>query len=188
MAVTVLIMIVMIISFVFKQAHNAWGSGTRTAGAETALRSVMGTLERDLTHAVDAEQFGQANSFTPTDIEFATLDGTNRAPQLVHYSFSGGNLSRSTIALSGGSSPTNWVAGVETTAAIINGSQLLSVPAARAFFTFVYPASDPTHIGLPLRVEIEAHAIKSANFALVSGWSEGRNRSGHPEDKILVLP
>jgi len=191
MAVTVLIIIVMIIALVFQQAHTAWGTGTRKAGAETTLRAIMGVIERDLTHAVDATQFGQANTFTEISgsdgtITFVTLDGTNRMPQQVQYTYtsSAGTLTRSIAQLIAGSSPSNWTVLASSPAACINGSQPLSAFA----FHVIAAASTDVAPGLPQRVEIEAHLVKNGNFAVVSGWSLGRNRTGHPEDKIQASP
>jgi len=191
MAVTVLIIIVLVISLVFQQAHIAWGVGTRKAGAETTLRSIMGIIERDLTHAVDAEQFGQANFFPPPgaiaqEIEFVTLDGTNRMPQLVNYKFvDGSDLTRTTYSVLSVTSPTNWTFNnTAASSAILNGSQPLTL------CTFFVPAMPVGAIiaGLPQRVEIEAHIQKQGSFAIVSGTSAGRNRAGHPEDAIVVSP
>ena len=187
LAVTVLIVIVMIISLVFQQAHNAWGAGTRKAGAETTLRSIMGVIEHDLTLAVDDAAFGGSLNSFPTpgastaSIEFVMLDGTNRLPQVVLYNFSGGDLTRSTIPLIPGSSPTNWVQGTQSAGVTLNGGQPLNI------CTFSVP-SGTTSVGLPLRLEIETHVLKQGSFSIVSGWSEGRNRPGHPEDKIVVSP
>ena len=182
MAITVLIIIVLIISLVFQQAQNAWGSGTRKAGAETTLRSIMGSIERDLNHAVDAAQFGQVNpsAGSSSTIEFVTLDGTNRVPQIVEYAFVAGDLTRSTYAVSAPpTSPTNWVfSATAATTAILNGSQ----PLLSCTFTVV-PSPTP---GLPLRVEIEAHAQKKGSFAIVSGWCEGKNPPG--THGIVVSP
>ena len=190
MAVTVLIIIVLVISLVFQQAHIAWGVGTRKAGAETTLRSIMGIIERDLTHAVDAEQFGQANFFPhpgliAQEIEFVTLDGTNRMPQLVNYKFDGSDLTRTTYSVVSVTSLTNWIFNnTAASSAILNGSQPLTL------CTFSVPAVPvgTTIAGLPLRVEIEAHIQKQGSFAIVSGTSAGRNRAGHPEDAIVVSP
>ena len=187
MAISVLIVIVLIIALVFQQANTAWHSGTAKAGEESALRGIMGVIERDLALAVDATHFGQLNTFSGSSASFVTLDGTNRMPQLVKYSFSGGDLTRTVLqADSNPSTPTSWsFSGSKGSASsILNGSQQLS---SFAFTAISAPANDaaPT---LPLRVDIEAHVVKNQNFAIVSGWSLGRNRPGHPEDKIVASP
>jgi len=191
MAITVLILIVLVMALVFQQANTAWGSGTRKAGAETTLRSIMGIMERDLTSAVDATQFGPnfGNDFveissSANTIEFVNLDGTNRMPQLVQYTLQSNgtawDLLRATQAMTGGSSPTNWVAsGTWNPSACLNGSQPLS--------QFKFHLSNLTN-GLPWHVEIEARVLKQGAFAVVSGWSAGRNRPGHPEDTIVSSP
>lgn len=191
LAITVLIIIVLIISLVFQQAHSAWNSGTRKAGAETTLRSVMGILERDLSLAVDAEDFGTVdtsvpnvpapNHITSASATFITLQGTNRLPLLVYYSYDGINLTRYTFAMHATTSANNWKADTQLSSAILNGAQALRS------FAF-YPIPNNTAPALPQRVEIEAHVRKQGTFGIVSGWSEGQNRPGHPEDKIAVNP
>ena len=193
MAITVLIIIVMIIALVFQQAHTAWGSGTRKAGAETTLRGIMGIMERDLAQAVDDTAFGGSiNQFppagsyppstTPQEIKFITLDGTSRLPQLVDYRFDGANLIRNTYQVSAVSA-SSWTfsttADAPSPGVILNGTQTIS---RLAFFV---PSGSPA-IGLPLRLEIEAHVIKQGAFAVVSGYSLGRGRS--PSDKIVASP
>ncbi len=190
MSITALILIVLVIALVFQQTHSAWGTGIRRAGVETTLRSVMGTIERDLTHAVDDATFvgliGPFNVFpapgsSALTIKFIALDGTNRLPHWVWYTFASSNLTRQTFAASSLSSATNWTFAALSSTAIINGDQPLTS------CTFSVPAGTPPD-GLPLRVEIEAHAKKGDSFALVSGWSEGRNRPGRPEDRIVSSP
>jgi Tfp pilus assembly protein PilE len=187
MAVTVLIIIVLIISMIFQQTHTAWGTGIRKAGAETTLRSVMGIMERDLTHAVDATQFGRDNTFESLPASFVTLDGVTRMPQAVRYSFASGNgmLTRETASLAAplAAESITWTEGAWTNKAVINGSQ----PLSRFQIDVIEPVPPASAGGLPLRVEIEAHVLKRGSFAIVSGWSEGRNRPGH-DDRIVVSP
>jgi Tfp pilus assembly protein PilE len=183
LAITVLIIIVLVIALVFQQANTAWRSGTRKAGAETTLRSIMGVIEHDLTEAVDGTQFGVStpNGFDQYSATLVTLDGTNRMPQQVKYSYSGGDLTRATFAMSAGTSPTNWAVGVQTSTAILNGSQ----PLSSFSFNPVWGAGMPSP-ALPLCVEIEAHVQKKGTFAVVSGYSLGQNQK--PSDRIVASP
>jgi hypothetical protein len=203
MAVTVLSLIVVVIALIFQQANVAWGAGTYRAGVETTLRSVLGLVERDLVHAVDATQFPpQQNRFSDLNnagtFSFVTLDGaTNRAPMLVTYDIfatpDGVSLFRSYQMLSADASG-QWTAGPaepvtgdpdHPAGACVNGSQ----PLLYFKLTPVWLPADTSHTGLPLRVEIETQARREGSFAVVSGWSEGRNRPGHVnEDRIVESP
>jgi len=178
-AITVLIVIVMVTSLIFQQASAAWGTGTRKAGAETALRSVIGAVERDLAMAVDDTPFGgHINSFSANSCTFVTLngavasDGTSRMPQRITYSYGGGNVTRTVSKGAWSSLSGSWSFTVLPPSSTLGGGLLtkfdVSVGAAA-------PANDPAP-SLPLRVDIEAHATKYGQFAIVSGWSEGRNQ------------
>ncbi len=186
MAITALMLMVLMLALVFQQTHGTWGSGIRQAGAETTLRSVLGILERDLTHAVDATAFGldaQYNAFGPANLQFVTLDGTNRVPQVVIYEYNSTayTLSRKTRELTAGAS--GWSLGTASAPAIINGTQKIGFGADPRRATVSLSSSN-----LPLFVTIQVRAQKGGAFGVVSGWSEGRNRPGHPEDRIEATP
>lgn len=194
MAVTVLTIIVLMTSLVFQQTQNAWSSGVRTASLDTTLRTTMGFLERDLTHAIDATPYatplnGICNATSnialgaPGGFELMTLDGdatttTNRMPQLVDYdlsvsaSGSGFDLTRKVypVYVAAGSPP-SWSAGPPSMTAVVNGDTPLSSFA----ITFI-PAPAGSMGALPLRADIEAHvitALTNQTFAVVSGKSAG---------------
>jgi hypothetical protein len=188
MAITALMMMVLVLALVFQQSQGSWGAGIRQSGTETALRSVLGTFERDLSHAVDATAFGQSSSFASWPITFYTLDGvgTNRMPQKVEYSWSSPNVTRKTYTVSIVTSTNDWTfSSTPQSTAILNGSQPLSQCPT---FTEAVPPTSAFSQDLPLFVKIEARATKGGAFSVVSGWSEGRNRPGHPEDKIVITP
>jgi hypothetical protein len=185
LAITALMLMVLTLALVFQQTHGTWGAGIRQAGTATTLRSVLGILERDLTHAVDATAFGLDDTFFnefSVPMTFVTLDGTNRVPQVVKYAYNDGNLTRQTQLLTAGASA--WSPGALNAAAIINGGQKLS-----SFQTWSrYATGHLVSSNLPLYVIMEVRAPKGSSFGVVSGWSEGRNRPGHPEDKIVANP
>jgi hypothetical protein len=186
LAVTVLILIVMMMSLVFQQTQNAWSSGVRTTNVDTTLRTVLGFVERDLTHAIDATPYGQFNTTNNIALgvsgvfELMTLDGdatttTNRLPQLVGYDLhtsvtgSGLDLVRSVYPMTvvGG----GWTVGAATNTATLNGA----TPLTKFGITFIgAPAGSAG--ALPLRADVEAHVQTSAKdqiFAVVSGRSAG---------------
>jgi Tfp pilus assembly protein PilW len=184
LATTVLIVIVMMVGLIFQQSNNAWKAGTRRADSETVLRGIMGFIERDLTHALDDAAFGGGiGSFTAPDyMTFLTLDGTNRVPLKVDYNFLGGNLTRKCwqMHVSGGAwSP---IVGSEVTA-VINGD----APLNSFVLSYTNAPAGSASTNLPLLVTVEAHMVSRGNSGLVSGWCEGRNRPGHPEDRIEAV-
>ncbi len=182
MAITALMIMVLVLALVFQQTQGSWGAGIRQSGAETTLRSTLGSLERDLTHAIDATAFGlessSYNDFDGASLVFVTLDGTNRVPQIVGYEYIDGTLSRWTQQLTAGA--TGWAPGPSTPAMEQRLTSFQAIPK--------YAATSIASSNLPLFVVIDARAPKGGAFSVVSGWSEGRNRPGHPEDKIMVSP
>ena len=97
-ATALLVMVVGMIGFVFRQSSMSWDSGVRRAEGISQVRAVMGAIERDLRLAVDAREFGLKNNFTANSLEFVTLAdpeaGSNeRVPMLIEYS-SGSTVKR----------------------------------------------------------------------------------------------
>ena len=198
LATTVLIIIVMLVSLVFQQSHVAWMSGTNRAEADTVLRSMLGQMERDLTHAVDPSAFGIDNAPSggfsiktgSGPIQLLTLDGTNRVPLYVEYDFDGSDLKRSWSQLETKPSGTSncWhiinLPPSASDSSKLNGDFTLS-----AFGIDVTPApGEFARIKLPLRVDITAQLEKSGSFAGISGWSAGRDRNDHTADDVVVNP
>jgi hypothetical protein len=182
MAVSALILIVVMIGLAFQQAHSAWGTGIRQSGLEGTLRVIMARIENDLSHAVDATAFKQTSSFLPGSAEFYVLNGTNRFPQKVVYSYTGTDLTRTTYEFASVDPSGQWQFPTLSSSAVLNGKQVIN--------SFAFTIHDGAGTGgqdLPLRVEAEAHARKAETFSLVSGWSEGRGRPGHElEDRIVA--
>jgi hypothetical protein len=185
LATTVLIVIVMMVALIFRQANNAWNAGTRKADTETVLRGIVGFIDRDLTHAIDSASFPgiTPNNFTSPDyMRFLTLDGTNRVPLIVEYTFTTSNtLERSSCqitASSGTWSPLTW-----SLPCPINGENPLSA----CVFSVTNAPVGSVSTNLPLCVTVEVHMRSNKQSGLVSGWCEGRNRPGHPEDRIEVM-
>ena len=193
MAVTVLTIIVLMTSLVFQQTQNAWSSGVRTASLDTTLRTTMGFLERDLTHAIDATPYAITGVCNATNtiplgatggFELMTLDGdatstTNRMPQLVDYEVGlstsgvGFDLTRKVypVYVVAGS-PSSWaVAGAPSMQAVVNGDTPLSA------FGITFVGAPAGYAGaLPLRADVEVHvitALTNQTFAIISGKSTG---------------
>ena len=56
-ATTILLVIVVLVSMVFQQQSAAFQAGVDRTQGQSALRSVMGMVSRDLSLAVDSEDF-----------------------------------------------------------------------------------------------------------------------------------
>jgi len=183
LATTVLIIIILVISLVFGQMHNAWTSGTRRADSDTILRSIMGFVERDLTHAVDGSHFGVAVSnqceFGDTGFACVTLDGTNRTPLFVDYVYDSGNatLTRTTKRIYVPANSTNWQIDSSPTplsSGVLNGNYHLSqpLPSSPTNFSYTYPPGVASP-ALPLRVDVQITLTTNNAFSIVSGRSYG---------------
>lgn len=185
LATTVLIVIVMMVALIFRQANNAWNAGTRKADTETVLRGIVGFIDRDLTHAIDSAAFPgiPPNSFASDQMTFLTLDGTNRVPLIVEYTFTTSNtLERSTCQIVAGVG-TNWSPQSWSPPCPINGEN----PLSDCVFSVTNAPAGSASTNLPLCVTVEVHMRSDKKSGLVSGWCEGRNRPGHPEDRIEVM-
>jgi hypothetical protein len=206
----VLIIIVLIVSLIFQQSHNAWSAGTRQADADTTLRTVLGTMARDLTHAVDAAAFpfaagdemaairqfhnrldyttGSADGDWRNGIVFLNLDGTNRLPQVVSYYLAaegdGFNLWRYTRQMK--SSGTNWVSdATQESDALLNGDFPISD------FKFSIPSLPfgASATGMPLRVDLAAKVTRRGSLAILSGLSAGPDGDCTTDkDNVVVNP
>ena len=190
MAVTVLTIIVLMTSLVFQQTQNAWSSGVRTASLDTTLRTVLGFIERDLTHAIDATPYGLGNitNSIPPNASFylMTLDGdattsTNRMPQWVEYTYALNTSGNGGYDLTRYVYPMSVVGGVWQSAdtpsisSTVNGDTPLS-----AFSITFVPAPVGSVGAMPLRADIEAHvitAVTNQTFAIISGRSAGPDRA-----------
>jgi hypothetical protein len=195
----VLIIIVLIVSLIFQQSHNAWSAGTRQADADTTLRTVLGTMARDLTHAIDAAPFGsilglvdqpkwQAMTAAGDFLVFLNLDGTNRAVQVVDYTLNsnpkgGFDINRRTYQMR--TSGTNWEAFAASEPSPLNGD----FPVAA--FELLVPAPPPgaNSNGLPHRVDLAAKVTRRGSLAILSGLSAGPDGDYTTDkDNVVVNP
>ncbi len=193
-AVTLLLIITVIISMVFQQAGGAWSSGTGKAKAESAVRAVLGSIERDLLNAVDARDYGFPNpSGSGSSISFIALqhlynhktpENSGRTPCLIVYTFGAKAVTRALTPLefTGWTDPAAGIArryaentgspyATASTPPIINSG----APIELLQFVVTSHPSDPN--GLPLRVDITAKASRVASLFTVSGRSSGRNKT-----------
>ena len=76
-ATTILLVIVILASLVFQQTSGAYDTGERKVSSNVALRNIVGAISRDLTLAVDSDEYEglPANSWGGGTIKFAALTG-----------------------------------------------------------------------------------------------------------------
>ncbi len=129
-ATAILMVVVLMIGAVFRQASSSWDSGYARAEGGMIVRGVIGSIERELSGAVDGRMFGSVWSYddVPVFVEKsklaficfkeATGSGTStiREPHLIVYTWGGGEMKRSdkVLRVVGG----EWKAGTEDTTII----------------------------------------------------------------------
>ena len=186
----ILLVIVMMVSLVFQQQAGAIQSGQDRMNGQAALRNVMGMISRDLSLAVDSENYPGVppNSFSGGSISFLATTGVvgdgsgnsvKTALQRIEYNVSGRIVKRrvSDVVLGNGG---QWgVSGGKT--ANINGSESLLEVSFEPDFD-----SDDKIRTLPRSVKITATYQGKGRASLVSGQSAGEDRQYDTEDDILV--
>ena len=118
-ATAILMVVVLMIGAVFRQASSSWDSGYARAEGGMIVRGVIGSIERELSGAVDGRMFGGdfgtawKNEYKDvpvyvTDKELAFIcfkeatdsdSSTVREPHLVVYTWDGGEMKRSDTVL-----------------------------------------------------------------------------------------
>lgn len=165
-ATTILIIIVLMVSMVFQQSIGSWSSGSRRADSQMIMRTIVGSIERDLVNAIPDE----GNVWNNNKISFLAVAGTPQganpsAIQEITYSYSGGIVSRE----------------IDGDKVAMNESFKLDT------FEFSYPASwTSAGGGLPPRVDIRIGVKTSGNEGLVSAHSLGPDGERDTKDDIYV--
>jgi len=185
-AVTLLLIITVIISMVFQQAGGSWAAGSALTKSESAIRGVLGSVERDLLNAVDARDYGYPvaiPSASASAISFVALQHlynhkeprkSRRTPCLIEYAFTNEVVDRAMTPLRFVSEG-KWEkdkGSTNATVSFINGG----LPLTDVKFTTVRPSPDPDFASLPLRVDVEAEAPRSITLFTISARSSGKNR------------
>lgn len=183
----ILLVIVMMVSLVFQQQAGAIQSGQDRMNGQAALRNVMGMISRDLSLAVDSENYPGVtpNSFSGSGISFLATTGAivddssgnsaKTALQRIEYNVAGRIVKRRVSDIVLGSDGKWNVSGGKS--ANINGSEsLLEVN---------FEADGGTST-LPGSVKITAIYKGKGRSSLVSGQSAGEDRQFDTEDDILV--
>ena len=185
-ATALLVMIVGMIGFVFRQSSMSWDSGIRRAEGASRVRAVVGAIERDLRAAVDAREFGMTQSFSRNNLTFvALLEPENgkddqRVPTRITYT-GGTSVMRTAARLTcnGGS----WSTGGGTDSSTLledDGNANISIR-----FDCVDPP-DATPGGLPSYVTIYAELETKDEFSGLGVRSYGPDGQPNTRDDIVV--
>ena len=184
-ATTVLLIIVMLVSMIFQQTNAAYQSGTVRVEAMMELRSVVGTIARDLTLAVNSDHYpGGAfmNEFRADSLQFVALTGTpdntgKRTPQWIEYAYTGMRVNRrcwDMICTRRDDGTLHWNTAGAAQESVLNPSQGLVVRFER------FPPTETSM--LPLRVDIECEVVHPGRNSAISARAAGKNRRFEPSD------
>lgn len=184
-ATALLIMIVGMIGFVFRQSSMSWDSGIRRAEGTTRVRAVIGAIERDLRAAVDAREFGMTQTFSANSMTFVALlepeggSPDQRVPTQITYT-GGTSVERTAKRLT--SSGSSW-------SATGNDRSTLLESDGNAKVSVRYDCSSPpadTPGGLPAYVTIQAELVTEDAFSGLKVISYGRDGKKGTRDDIVV--
>lgn len=103
-ATTILMIIVIMVGNIFRHGTNAWETGYSTAEGASGVRSVLGTVQRELAQAIDGRKYDNSWSdpISPsgTSIEFyryvepSKKGSTDREVQKIKYTFGKNKVTR----------------------------------------------------------------------------------------------
>lgn len=188
-ATSILLVIVVLVSMVFQQQSAAFQSGVDRTQGQSAIRSVMGMISRDLSLAVDSEDYPNLseNKFSSGSLSFLAMtgivgkgnDGTEKegttALQQIKYSYSSKEVSRevSDVVFSKG----GWK--VENA----NKSDLNSKDNPIIELNFTIDGGSST---LPNNIRILASTQADSTTSPVSGHSAGPNGAWNDSDDIFA--
>lgn len=104
-ATTILMIIVIMVGNIFRHGTNAWETGYSTAEGASGVRSVLGTVERELAQAIDGRKYGLDDPVYVKEgenpiIEFyryvepSKKGSTDREVQKIKYTFGENKVTR----------------------------------------------------------------------------------------------
>ena len=188
-ATALLVMIVGMIGFVFRQSSMSWDSGIKRAEGISQVRTVLGAIERDLRRAVDAREFGStsikndfANDKKLSFIVLSEPDPGNpdaRVPTQIVYS-GGTKVERTANPLE--CKDGTWTVKSGKTIPLLESTS--SVSDINVTFKSFYPGSDKA--GLPAYVTIVAEVDTSEDFSSLKVSSDGPDGKPGTSDDIVV--
>lgn len=106
-ATTILMIIVIMVGNIFRHSTSAWETGYSTAEGASGVRSVLGTIERELSQAIDGRAIEGPDSWGKLPIKFGSdsiefyrysepikKGSEDRELQKIKYTFSENNVTR----------------------------------------------------------------------------------------------
>lgn len=189
-ATTVLLIIVVLVSMIFQQTNAAYQSGTVRVEAMMELRAAVGTIARDLTLAVNSDNYpGGAflNDFDQSkSIQFVALTGTpdstgKRTPQWIEYACSSLRVTRrcqDMVCTRQADGSLRWATSGAPQESVLNPGQGLNLRFDKT------PAAGAAQ--LPLRVDIQCEAAHPGKNPAISARSAGKDRTFGTRDDIVI--
>lgn len=189
-AITILMIMVVLVSMVFQQSNDAFSEGRKRNESQIALRSVLGSISRDLSLAVDSALYPSApkNQWGAAGISFLAVTGSgetedDRVLQRITYSFSAQTLKRSVQKMSYNAG--KWSGGAAGEATTVN-----SLPLKSLLFSYektVDGAAEGGSDTLPAVVSVEAVAQDTTLISgAFGGWSSGPDGQFGTKDDVKV--
>ena len=184
-ATSILLVIVVLVSMVFQQQSGAFQAGTDRVKGQSAIRNLVAVLSRDLSMAVDAQDYGVSgcNNFSGNGLTFlaTTGSGEDSPLQKISYSVSGGKVTRTVQDAS--LKKDGWsFSGGGSGDVVPSGSGLESV----AFSAFDAKGDSVGSGKFPAQVRIKATSKGSGSAAAISGRSLGPDMQADTADDIYV--
>lgn len=188
-ATTILLVIVVLVSMVFQQQSAAFQAGVDRTQGQSALRSVMGMVSRDLSMAVDSEDYPDLpkNKFSSSSLSFLALTGVDGkdnageesegtlALQLIKYSYSSKVVSREVLNIS--FSKGGWKTSGAKKSALNSKTNPINE------LKFIVDGGTST---MPNNIRIQASTKANTTASPVSGHSAGPNSLWNDGDDIFV--
>ncbi len=102
-ATTILMIIVIMVGNIFRHSSSAWETGYSTTEGASGVRSVLGSVQRELAQAIDGREYGLSD---PIDVEGGSITfyryvepsrkgSTDKELQKIKYTFSRNSVTRS---------------------------------------------------------------------------------------------
>lgn len=164
-ATTILIIIVLMVSMVFHQSIASWSSGSRRADTQMVVRTITGSIQRDLVNAID----DPGNAWGDKSITFMAIAGipegaTAPAVQEISYKFANGVVTRS----------------------VDGDKDSLNPDTKLEDFAFNYPDSWDANEGLPPCVDITLSIKTTGKEGAVAAYSAGPDGEYGTKDDIVI--
>ena len=209
-ATGVLLVVVLMVGAVFRQASSSWDGGYARAEGGMIVRGVLGAIQRDLSQAVDGRRFPGAWGYdVPVYVNGSTLefirphfDQETKEEQyhLVTYTASSGKVARRWAELKWDSAGKKWLAIDDDSVDIYqDGAGMRPGYGFKAKFEFVGDEVDDPGVGLdpdgkPKKgvfwtvptVSLRVDLVRTGSFSGLRVRSLGRDGKKDTDDDILV--